>query len=233
MEKEYYTLTELTERWDFCLHDALYLAENNICRFWVNLPESDAIRFRKKSNNGLTYDFPLENCQINGLFPLTTEDVRRIIVYKTANVIRLACEDDTAVFVRLKAARELTIDDMLMVCKDKLRLEKELGFFDKKAKIKSADILHNIDDFFIEELPNGYTKFSYHGKNYIYGFVQSKIIKQLYDAAKDGRIWIYGKTLLKNAGSTSYRLGDVFRPHKEWMELIKSNKQGLYRLYLE
>lgn len=50
MEKEYYTLTELTERWDFCLHDALYLAENNICRFWVNLPESDAIRFRKKSN---------------------------------------------------------------------------------------------------------------------------------------------------------------------------------------
>lgn len=22
MEKEYYTLTELTERWDFCLHDA-------------------------------------------------------------------------------------------------------------------------------------------------------------------------------------------------------------------
>jgi len=27
MEKEYYTLTELTERWDFCLHDALYLAE--------------------------------------------------------------------------------------------------------------------------------------------------------------------------------------------------------------
>lgn len=42
MEKEYYTLTELTERWDFCLHDALYLAENNICRFWINLPESDA-----------------------------------------------------------------------------------------------------------------------------------------------------------------------------------------------
>lgn len=137
MEKEYYTLTELTERWDFCLHDALYLAENNICQFWVNLPESDAIRFRKESNNGLTYDFPLENCQINGLFPLTTEDVRRIIVYKTANVIRLACKDDTAAFVRLKAARELTIDDMLMVCKDKLRLEKELGFLIKKLKLKA------------------------------------------------------------------------------------------------
>lgn len=26
MEKQYYALTELTERWDFCLHDALYLA---------------------------------------------------------------------------------------------------------------------------------------------------------------------------------------------------------------
>ena len=209
MEKEYYTLTELTERWDFCLHDALYLAENNICRFWINLPESDAIRFRKESNNGLTYDLPLENCQAKGLLLLTTEDVRRIIIYKTANVIQLPCQDDMTVFVRLKTVRELTIDDVLIL------------------------IRHNIDDFFIEELPNGYTKFSYHGKSYVYGFVQSKIIKQLYDAAKDGRIWIYGKTLLKNAGSTSYRLGDVFRPHKEWMELIKSNKQGLYRLYLE
>lgn len=140
MEKEYYTLTELTERWDFGLHDALYLAENNICRFWINLPESDAIRFRKESNNGLTYDLPLENCQAKGLLLLTTEDVRRIIIYKTANVIQLPCQDDMTVFVRLKAVRELTIDDVLILCKDKLRLEKELGFFDKKAKVKSADI---------------------------------------------------------------------------------------------
>lgn len=136
MEKEYYTLTELTERWDFCLHDALYLAENNICRFWINLPESDAIRFRKESNNGLTYDLPLENCQAKGLLLLTTEDVRRIIIYKTANVIQLPCQDDMTVFVRLKAVRELTIDDVLILCKDKLRLEKELGFLIRKLKLK-------------------------------------------------------------------------------------------------
>lgn len=136
MEKEYYTLTELTERWDFCLHDALYLAENNICRFWINLPESDAIRFRKESNNGLTYDLPLENCQAKGLLLLTTEDVRRIIIYKTANVIQLPCQDDMTVFVRLKTVRELTIDDVLILCKDKLRLEKELGFLIRKLKLK-------------------------------------------------------------------------------------------------
>lgn len=233
MEKEYYTLTELTERWDFCLHDALYLAENGICRFWVNLPEMDGICFERAENNGLAYELPVETCKIGGLLPLMKEDVRRLIIYKNAEVNRLDCPNDGQRFIRLGKAAELAIDDVLILCKDKLSLEKELGFFDKKAKVKSADIRHNIDDFFIEELPNGYTKFSYHGKNYVYGFVQSKIIKQLYDAAKDGRIWIYGKTLLKNAGSTSYRLGDVFRPHKEWMELIKSNKQGLYRLYLE
>lgn len=118
------------------MHDALYLAENNICRFWINLPESDAIRFRKESNNGLTYDLPLENCQAKGLLLLTTEDVRRIIIYKTANVIQLPCQDDMTVFVRLKAVRELTIDDVLILCKDKLRLEKELGFLIKKLKLK-------------------------------------------------------------------------------------------------
>lgn len=233
MEKEYYALTELTERWDFCLHDALYLAENGLCRFWVNLPETNGIRFEKAENNGLAYELPIETCKVGGLMSLMTEDVRRLIIYKTAKISRLSCPSDGTYFIRLGEAAELTADDMVMMCKDKLRLEKELGFFDKKAKVKTADIRHNIDDFFIEELPNGYTKFSYHGKNYTYGFVQSKIIKQLYDAALDGRIWIYGKTLLKNAGSSSYRLGDVFRPHRDWMELIKSNKQGLYRLYLE
>lgn len=233
MEKQYYALTELTERWDFCLHDALYLAENGLCRFCVNLPETNGIRFEKAENNGLAYELPVETCKTGGLMPLMTEDVRRLIIYKTAKISRLSCPTDGIHFIRLDKAAELTADDMVMMCKDKLRLEKELGFFDKKAKVKTADIRHNIDDFFIEELPNGYTKFSYHGKNYTYGFVQSKIIKQLYDAALDGRIWIYGKTLLKNAGSSSYRLGDVFRPHRDWMELIKSNKQGLYRLYLE
>lgn len=40
------------------------------------------------------------------------------------------------VFVRLKAVRELTIDDVLILCKDKLRLEKELGFLIRKLKLK-------------------------------------------------------------------------------------------------
>lgn len=93
MEKEYYTLTELTERWDFCLHDALYLAENNICRFWINLPESDAIRFRKESNNGLTYDLPLENCQAKGLLLLTTGFSREKGSYRACS-----CSSQRALF---------------------------------------------------------------------------------------------------------------------------------------
>lgn len=48
MEKEYYTLTELTERWDFCLHDALYLAENNICRFGLICQRVMLYAFEKK-----------------------------------------------------------------------------------------------------------------------------------------------------------------------------------------
>lgn len=233
MEKEYYSVQELTERWDFSLHDVLYLVENNICRFWINLPEMNGIRFVKAENNGLAYELPVEASKLVGLFPLNNEDIRRLIIYKTVAVNRFAVLDDNHAFWKLAAFRDLTIDDMVMRCQDKLRLEKEYGFFDKRAKVKTADIRHNIDDFFIEELPNGFTKFSYHGKNYTYGIIQSNIIKQLYEAAKDGRIWLYGKTLLKNAGSSSYRLGDIFKPHKDWMELIKGNNQGLYRLYLD
>ncbi len=233
MEKEYYSLQEMTERWDFDLYDALYIIENDICQLMINLPETKCIRLKQAENNGLAYDLPLEICKISGLLPLTNEDVRRLIIYKSANVDRLLSLDGDDSFFRLNNARELTIDELVIRSKDKLRLEREYGFFDKKTKVKTADIRHNIDDFFIEELPNGFTKFSYHGKNYTYGIIQSNIIKQLYEAAKDGRIWLYGKTLLKNAGSSSYRLGDIFKPHKDWMELIKGNNQGLYRLYLE
>lgn len=34
-------------------------------------------------------------------------------------------------------------------------------------------------------------------------------------------------------GSSSFRLGDIFIPHRNWMEIVKSNNQGLYRLYLD
>lgn len=144
MEKQYYALTELTERWDFCLHDALYLAENGLCRFWVNLPETNGIRFEKAENNGLAYELPIETCKVGGLLSLMTEDVRQLIIYKTAKISRLSCPSDGTYFIRLGEAAELTADDMVMMCKDKLRLEKELGFLTRRPKSKpptSATIL--------------------------------------------------------------------------------------------
>jgi hypothetical protein len=80
------------------------------------------------------------------------------------------------------------------------------------------------------EYYNDFTKISVSGKWYHLGFIQAKIIKQLYIASFTNSPWICGKTLLYNAGSESQRLRDLFKSQNYWQELIISDYKGNYRL---
>lgn len=176
---------------------------------------------------------PLKSGEMSGLFPITLKSARQIMINQAVELTKLLTDQEEYDYIRLGETLKLSLEDLVILNSDKQKLEKAYGFQDNEKKVKIVNSVANIDDFYIEELPNGHTKFSYHGKEYVYGKVQSAIIRQLYDAAKDGRIWMYGKTLLKNAGSSSFRLGDIFKPYRNWMEIVKSNNQGLYRLDLD
>ena len=66
------------------------------------------------------------------------------------------------------------------------------------------------------------------GKEYRLGDIQARILRQLFESAKDGHPWQNGKKLLQNAGSQSYNLSNVFKRNPIWKELIISDGRGSY-----
>lgn len=62
--------------------------------------------------------------------------------------------------------------------------------------------------------------------------MQATVVRSLHEAMIAGRPWLFGKTLLKQASSTSTRLRDIFRTQPAWKMLIKSDGRGYYCLNL-
>jgi hypothetical protein len=70
------------------------------------------------------------------------------------------------------------------------------------------------------------------GRSFRFRGVQAAIVRHLYDSAVQGKPWVSGKRLLRDAGSQSTRLLDVFKRHSNWRELIESDGCGAYCLKL-
>lgn len=69
------------------------------------------------------------------------------------------------------------------------------------------------------------------GHDYVFGDIQAKIVKKLYEAAQSGHPWVHGQRLLQEAGSLSFKLKNMFSAQKHWRDLIVSDGRGKYRLH--
>ena len=70
----------------------------------------------------------------------------------------------------------------------------------------------------------------FEGENHQFGEIQARILKLLYDAQNQGEPWQSGKVILKNAGSQSFTLSNIFKHKPVWKKIIISDKRGRYRL---
>jgi hypothetical protein len=61
----------------------------------------------------------------------------------------------------------------------------------------------------------------------------TNVVRLLHEASMTADPWRNGKKLLESAGYDSMFLGDVFKRHPDWRELIEGNGRGLYRLNLK
>lgn len=68
------------------------------------------------------------------------------------------------------------------------------------------------------------------GKEHRFGTLQARVLRLLADSAEKGDPWQSGKSLLREAGSQSYSLSNLFKRHPAWRELIESDRRGYYRL---
>lgn len=67
------------------------------------------------------------------------------------------------------------------------------------------------------------------GEIHHFGDMQAAILKLLYEAALNGESWQNGKHLLRQVGSESFTLANVFQGKSIWRKVIVSNKRGSYR----
>lgn len=233
LEKDYFAIPELLDFWGITQHDILYLVENKLFNVYVRVFNKTGTYYLNQNNGGIPYELPLKTESISGLYEIPLETVRSLIIHKAIQLNKIKPIAKECDYIRFCREFKINYEDLVVTKEEKQRVETNYGLSDSRITEKTINISSQLKDFKMEELPNGYTKFTYRGKEYVFAFIQSRIVKQLYEAAHNGTIWVYGKTLLKNAGSSSIRLCEVFKRRQDWTDIIKGNKQGLYRLYLE
>lgn len=126
----------------------------------------------------------------------------------------------------------VSLYDLIILRDDRIAFEKERRIKPRKRRkssmknIPTPEPTQDIDEFFSSDC----RQIKFQGMEFNFGEMQSKIISILYEASNTNTPWVNGKTLLKEAGSRTTRLRDLFRNQKDWQKIISSNERGYYRL---
>jgi hypothetical protein len=126
---------------------------------------------------------------------------------------------------------KVTVDDLVILRSEKERFEKQHKSSEQNiCQVKIIGRIgknRKIDKTVFDPT---FKNISYNGKKYNFGSMQASIIRQLYDAARNGEPWQNGKQLLAKAGSQSFTISNIFKRNPLWRQIIISDERGSYRL---
>lgn len=71
----------------------------------------------------------------------------------------------------------------------------------------------------------------FYGEHFLFGLVQGRVIKRLYEEGKTGHPYIHFNLLLSDVGCKSMYMGDLFKANPDWKKIIYSPGGGFYRLH--
>lgn len=225
IEKAYFTLQEVLDRWRISEADIVYLAENDSLRlstrvFGVPMEFGDY----EDSRDGLACRVLYEQTHYNGLLDLHARDAFQLFRCGEVNLTDFRipgadyatlCEDAVPVLVM--------IGDLLIRRDERDRFEIANGFSGTGASIEEPTFIASSD----------YQEVRCNGSRFKLGPIQAEVIRTLHEAALAGDPWQNGKTVLSSAGSKSLRMADVFKSQTNWRHLIRSDRRGGYRLNLD
>jgi hypothetical protein len=224
IDKAYFTVAEVLERWRMPLVDLVYLAENANIRlsvrvFGVPIEFGDV----EETPEGGRFRVPSRTVRYNGLLDLHPGDAFRLFRDHDVMVSEFnAAGWDYARVARDSDAVQVWVADLLMRRDERDRFEAVTGF-QVKADDDAAGGFSASQD---------YRRVCLAGKVYYFGPIQAKVIRALHAAAMSGDPWCSGKALLAAAGAKSRKMADVFKSKPDWSDLIESNGRGQYRLAL-
>lgn len=220
IEKAYFTLDEIEERWRMPRRDLAYLAENGLLRLSVRLfgiwLESGTY---EQGQDDAWFTIPTAQDWVEGLRDLCKQDA--FVLFRDGQVtIRQFAMPEREYCHLMCGVPDVVVRlaDVVVRREERDRVEAEHALSRTPA---SRDRLRHSAD---------YTEVELGGVAYHLGPVQARVVQHLHQATRDGAPWCFGKTLLARAGSSSARLADVFKSQRRWRQLIDSDGRGNYRL---
>lgn len=224
IEKRYFSIEEVMERWRKPERDLGYLAENDELRLSVRvygLPVEFG-RIERPKSGPVTWHAERVDRQ-TGLLDLHAGDA--FMVFRCAERNLTDFRLPTGDLVRIADGHEpilVLLGDLLVRLEERDRLEKVRNFrgdglcSGRPGFSASADFRHVCCD----------------GQHFRLGVVQARVMRELHRACDAGEPWQNGKQLLARSRSGSMRMADVFKSQPNWRDLIESNGRGHYRLKL-
>jgi hypothetical protein len=223
IDKAYFTLEEIEERWQLPHRDVVYLAENGLLKLSVRLFN---VRLEwgefEDFSNGHWNRIPTDQRWFSGLQDLREHDAFRLFRDGQAQIDQFAMPEEHHYCHLREPTDSLTIRvcDVVVQRQERDRVEKEHGLAGATRPAVTS----------IFRQANDYGEVHVAGRVFNLGPVQSRVVKQLHRAAITGDPWCSGKALLAAAGSSSTRLADLFKSQRDWRQLIESDRRGNYRL---
>ncbi|UOM36719.1 hypothetical protein [Acuticoccus sp. I52.16.1] len=240
IEKEYFTLGEIEERWSMPRRDLAYLAENSQLRLSVRLFGIAIERaYLEQSPDGGWFDVPYEKTRYSGLMDLLERDVVTLFQEGWVAVNSFYHQDE---FIRLIPSAPpvmVKISGVVVRRSERDRAEAELGLSGAQMDTSrcrtcvAAAMLENAAPSSAKPatiVSDNCTEVRIGGIELRLGKIQARVVRHLRAAAQSGHPWRDGKELLKGAGSRSLRMSDVFKSKPGWRELILSDGRGKYRI---
>jgi len=224
IEKEYFALEELEERWELPHRDLVYLAENGLLKVSVRLY---GVRLEQgiyeEVDKGQWCSIPDDQSPFHGLQDLRAHDAYRLFHEGALRVGRFDAPSGRYCVVLQPENGILVKQDELVVRRD----ERDRA----EAKHGLAGIGRGSEIVF--EQRDDFSEVTLGDRTYMLGQFQARVVKILHDAAMSGCPWQHGKAVLADAGSSCTRLSDLFKTQPEWRKLIQSDRRGRYRLNIK
>lgn len=221
IEKDYFALEELEERWEVPQRDLVYLAENGLLKVSVRLY---GVHLEQGSyeevDEGQWCSIPHSQAPFHGLQDLCTHDAYRLFHEGALRIDRFDAPRDRYCVV-------LRPEDGIMIRKDELVVRRE--------ERDRAEARHGLGGTqrtsgIVFEQRHDFSEIVLGERTFVLGQIQARVVRILHEAAMRGVPWQPGKAVLAEAGSSCTRLSDLFKRQPEWRKLIQSDQRGRYRL---
>jgi hypothetical protein len=225
IEKSYFTLPEVLERWQITEEDLIYLAENDRLRlsvrvFGIPMEFGDI----EETQHGETFRIPWEQTRYSGLLDLHACDVFQLFRCGELHLSAFrASRADYATTLDDAQPVFVLIGDLLLKREERDRFEIATGFSGGDRAGEAPTFIHSAD----------YQEVRCNGDRFKLGPIQAEVVRALHAAALAGEPWQNGKAILYGAGSRSLRMADVFKSQANWRRLIRSDRRGGYRLNID